>query len=91
VSTGLLERAEAIFAPATLPAEFAWVALLSANHLRLFAGEFLAAARRNASDDEVTELLEAWEATAELDGAQDAVEEIRKPKRRLPLAGFVNS
>lgn len=91
MSTAVLERAEKIFASGTLPEQFSWVALLSANNLRLFAGEFLAAARRNASDDEVTELLEAWEATAELEGAHDAVEEIRKPKRRVPLAGFVNS
>ena len=66
-----------------LPEELAWIACLSRPHLMQFAIELYSAlARLNLSGDrtEVLELLDAWEATAELDADPEAAAEILRPR-----------
>ena len=66
------------------PKELRWIDRLMPAHQRQFAIELYSAlARYNISEDmsEVFDLLEAWEATAELDAAQDVAEILRSPKQ----------
>src|SRR5665213_193017 len=74
----LRERAETIFTQDELPAEFGWIAWLTPSHQRLFAGEFYVAWKSNASESEIVELLDAWQATAELDQSPEVREQIER-------------
>jgi hypothetical protein len=65
------------------PRGFEWVDRLSHAHQRQFAIELYSAlARLNVTEDisEVIDVLEAWEATVEMDDAPEVAEELRKPK-----------
>jgi len=91
MGAAVLERAEEIFA-AELPEEFGWVAWLTPANLRVFAGELLAAARRGASDEDVRELLDGWQATAELDHSPEAqvqIERNRQSGRWAPVDEWI--
>ena len=72
------------------PKALEWIDRLTHAHQRQFAVELYSAlARLNVSDDlsEVYELLEAWEATAEIDAAPDVAANLRKPKQYRAFAG----
>jgi hypothetical protein len=91
MGAAVLKRAEAIFSE-KLPEEFGWVAWLTPENLRIFAGELLAAARRGDSDDDAHELLDGWQATAELDHspeAQDQIERNRQSGRWAPVDEWI--
>ena len=65
------------------PKGLEWVDRLSHTHQRQFAIELYSAlARLNVTEDisEVIDLLESWEATAEMDVAPEVVEELQAPK-----------
>jgi hypothetical protein len=66
------------------PEQFAWIDRLTPAHQRQFAVELYSAlARYNVTEevDELLELLESWEATAELDAAPDVGRSLRGPKQ----------
>jgi hypothetical protein len=66
------------------PKGLEWMERLSSTHQRQFAVELYSAlARLNISEDfkDVFDLLEAWEATAEIDVAPDVGEALRAPKK----------
>jgi len=68
----------------TPPKAFRWIERLSSTHQRQFAVELYSAlARLNVSEDfkEVIDLLEAWEATAEIDAVPEVVEALKAPKK----------
>lgn len=67
------------------PVGFEWVDLLSPGHQRLFAVELYSAlARANITDDmsEITDVLDAWESTAELESAPEVVAQLRSTNKR---------
>ena len=66
------------------PKGFEWIERLSPVHQRQFAVELYSAlARFNVTEDvmEILDLLEAWEATAEMDVAPEVAEAVRAPKK----------
>ena len=73
-----IEKAHASLRGET-PAGFEWADRLSAGHQRQFAAElYNALARLNLTLDptELFELLEAWEATAEMDAVPEVREQV---------------
>ena len=65
------------------PETVAWVAYLSRPHLVQFAVELSEAVRRWAVLDDseaIGELLDRWQATAELDAAPEVAEQILRPR-----------
>ena len=65
------------------PKEQKWIERLIPTHQRQFAVELYSAlARLNVTRDleELIELLEAWEATAEIDAAGEVAEALAAPK-----------
>lgn len=87
-------QAQALFQESTPTAEFEFIERLSPVHQRLFSVELwealsrfqITASERDLGD--LVELIEEWEATADLDQSPDIVEYIRKPKtyRTLDLS-----
>lgn len=63
----LQREAEKLYSQDSIPEEFGWIVWLSPGNQRLFAGELYAALQRKASDDEFSEMVDAWKATAELE------------------------
>ena len=84
----LLERAKnEIFRTDALSEEFGWIAWLTPTHLRLFAGEFLQAAESAKQDDvSISELLDAWKATAEVDASPEVQKEIERNRASARFA-----
>jgi hypothetical protein len=65
------------------PKRLKWIDRLTHAHQRQFAVELYSAlARLNVTEDmkEVFDLLEAWEATAEIDAAPEVADALRAPK-----------
>lgn len=74
-----------------LPAALEWVDALSPVHLRLFAVELSDAIKAFTLTNDLAPLvmlIEAWEATAELDADPDLVARIRATKDYRPLGTF---
>ncbi len=85
------DDAASLFQASELPGTFAFYERLTPQHQRLFAVELWEALSRvnisgdSRSLDELVELVENWEATADLDGAPEVLEIIRRPKTYRPL------
>jgi hypothetical protein len=79
--------AEQYFKAPQLPETFAFTNDLSPLHQRLFVRDLWEALARAAIDPteeslaELVDLVEAWEATAELDASPELLARIRAPKR----------
>ena len=86
------DDAASLFQSSELPTSFAFYERLTPQHQRLFAVELWEALSRvnisgdSRSLDDLVELVESWEATADLDGAPEVLEVIRRPKTYRPLA-----
>jgi hypothetical protein len=82
----LLRDAEDYFKASAAPDSLAFANDLSPLHQRLFAVELWSATARAALEttpgavDDLVELVEAWEATAELEASPELLERIRAPK-----------
>lgn len=86
-SPTLADEARSFFASDALPQSLSWFELLSPLHQRLFAVELSAAlASPNPELESLQALLEAWQATAEMDGSPDLRASIDANRRR----GFVS-
>ena len=59
---------------------------LTPSHQRLFIGELFAALKSKASKSDLIELLDAWQATAELDNDPEARERIERNRHSLTRA-----
>ena len=84
-----IEDARASLRGAT-PKSLEWVDRLTPAHQRQFAVELYSAlAHLNLSDDltEVFDLLQAWEATAEIDAAPEVAAALRAPKNYRAFTG----
>jgi hypothetical protein len=76
-----------------IPASIEWVAYLSPLNLRIFAVELadgLKQAMLSGDLTELVELLEDWEATAELDAAPEVLAEIQRRKEYRSLQSFTS-
>lgn len=84
--------AEDYFKTNRVPESLAFVSRLSPLHQRLFAHELWQAAARVAMSmapdalEDLVELVEAWEATADLDADPDRLRQIEAPKEYRELA-----
>lgn len=77
----LADQARAILAADELPEDFGWVEWLTPRHMRLFAIE-LNAALAAPSTEKLLALLEAWQATAEMDQSPVTQQEILRNRGR---------
>ena len=91
--TQLRESVGRIFTQDELPEEFGWIAWLTPGHQRLFAGELYGAWKSGTSLSEISELLDAWQATAELDQSPEVREHIERNRastRWAPLDAWLS-
>jgi hypothetical protein len=75
-----------------LPEEFDWVRDLTSEHLIQFAVELKDALARmgvSGSNAEVIELLDAWEATAEIDADPDLAASLQRPREERNYVDWV--
>lgn len=89
----LREDALDLFRAQEPPASLAWADGLDAFHQRLFAvdlADALKAALIRDDDRALEELIEGWEATAEVLSSPEMTAEILRPKRHRPLSDFVD-
>lgn len=87
-------EAAAFFRSSGLPEGWEWVEMLSPVHLRLFAVELSDAMKASlmaGDSSDLRQVLDDWQATAELDGAPEIQAEIRHPKQLRPLTEFLSS
>ena len=89
----LREDALELFRTQEPPASLAWADGLGAFHQRLFAVDLADALKialiRN-DDKDLEELIEGWEATADILSSPEMTAEILRPKRYRPLSDFVD-
>jgi hypothetical protein len=89
----LREQAIAFFREDELPAGFRWFEGLSPLHQRLCSVELADALKRTIVTGELDglqELIEGWEATAEIDACPEYREEVLRPKEYVPLSELTN-
>ena len=81
------------FRQSELTPRWAWIETLSPVHLRLFAVDLADALKEATITGDAApliDLLDDWEATAELDASRAVIEHIRAPKHRFPLSRFAS-
>jgi hypothetical protein len=80
----LRKRARRFFTSDATPPELEWVANLSPLHFRLFVVELHEALSnsliRKGNGERLREVIEDWQATAEIDADPDLAKKLRKPR-----------
>ena len=77
----LPRNAERLYSDDALPDELGWIAWLTPSHQRLLLGELYAAWKGGSTEAELAELLDAWQATAELDQDHEARERLEQNRK----------
>lgn len=88
------DAALSYFRVSHLPKGWDWVDALTPVHQRLFAVELADAIKDATIAGEargIVELLDDWQATAELDASPDVLAEVHRPKQRRPLSDFLSA
>lgn len=79
------EKARDLWTKDDIPEEFAWINKLSPLHLRIFLVEFADACKNaclRGEWDAVMEVLEDWEATAQLDANPKLAQKLMAPPEK---------
>ncbi|MPZ98381.1 MAG: hypothetical protein GEU80_03415 [Dehalococcoidia bacterium] len=85
------DDATAYFREPELPAALGWVHSLSPLNQRLFTVELADALKTEVITgelDALVQLVEDWQATAELDAAPEVRADVQRPKEYRPLRSF---